>query len=187
MLRRIHLHGSLKGIHPEPISINTATIAEAIKMVTAQLPGFRPDPVKGYRRVRAVGFESLESLLMVDTTSSDIHLYPQLNGGKQGGFIQIVIGAVLIAASFAVPGSMAFLAPILFNLGAAMLLGGILSFFNTPKRDKKDGEQNKSYYLGSPKNTVAIGTRIPILYGRRLVGGHYLSFDISSISTTSAG
>jgi predicted phage tail protein len=75
----------------------------------------------------------------------------------------------------------------LFNLGAAMLLGGILAFFNTPKRDKKDGAANKSYYLGAPKNTVDIGTRIPILYGRRKIGGHYLSFDISSIRTTAAG
>jgi predicted phage tail protein len=186
MQRRIHLHGSLKSIHPEPIVVNTATIAEAMKMLTTQLPGFRPDPVKGYRRIRVVGHESLESLLAVNTTSAEIHVYPQLNGGKQGGFLQILLGAALIAASF-IPGVGTVLAPILFNLGAAMLLGGVLAFFNTPKTDKKDGAQNKSYYLGAPKNTVAIGTRIPILYGRRLVGGHYISFDISSLATTAAG
>lgn len=187
MLRRIHLHGSLKSIHPEPIVIHAATVAEAVKMVTAQLPGFRPDPVLGYKRVTVVGFENIEDLLAINTTATDIHLVPQLNGGKSGGFLQIVLGAVLIAASFALPGSMAFLAPILFNLGAAMLLGGILAFFTAPKTDKKDGKENKSYYLGAPKNTVAIGTRIPVLYGERKVGGHYLSFDISSASTTAAG
>lgn len=180
MLRRIHLHGSLKSIHPEPIEIRAETVADALKAITSQLPGFQGNAIEGPKRIKVVGFDTLESLI-VPTEVVDLHLFPQLNGGKSGGFFQILIGAVLIAASF-IPGLNAF-APILLKVGIMMVLGGILQLFNTPKRDNKDSPEKKSHYLGTPKNTVEIGTRIPILCGEDKIGGHYLSFQIDAIDT----
>lgn len=178
MRRRIHLHGSLKKLHEGPIEVVAETVAEAIKFVTTQLPAFAPNAVDGYKRIKVAGFETFDSLF-APTDVEDIHLFPQLNGGKQGGFIQILIGAALIAASF-IPG-LQFIAPLLLKVGIMLVLGGILQMFNQPKRDNTDAEQRKSHYLGSPRNTVDIGTRIPILCGRRRVGGHYLSFNISAV------
>lgn len=178
MLRRIHLHGSLKQLHPGPIEVHAETPAEAIKAITRQIPGFRPNAVRGPWRVKLAGFETVESLI-APTDVQDLHLFPQLNGGKQGGFLQILLGAVLVAASFFVPQ----FAPILLKLGAMMIIGGILQLFSAPKRDDKDKEEKKSHYLGAPRNTVEIGTRIPILLGEGRIGGHYLSFDIASIDT----
>lgn len=179
MLRRVHLHGSLANIHQGPIEVIADTVAEAIRAVSKQLSGFSPNAINGYRRVRVVGFESVESLFTYNDVE-DVHLVPQFCGGKKGGFVQILIGAALVAASF-IPGNP--LAPLMLKVGALLIIGGLLQFFTAPARDKKDGAQNKSYYLGPPKNTVEIGTRIPILFGRRRIGGHYLSFNISSVDT----
>lgn len=180
MLRRIHLHGSLKTLHPGPIEVYAASVAEALKAVTSQIPGFRGNAVEGPRRIKVMNYETVESLI-VPSADEDLHVFPQLNGGKSGGFFQILIGAVLIAASF-VPGLQAF-APILLKIGIMMVIGGILQLFNTPKRDNKDSVEKKSHYLGTPKNTVEIGTRIPILCGEDKIGGHYISFNIDSVDT----
>lgn len=181
MLRRIHLHGSLKSIHPEVIELHAATVAEALQAITRQLKGFAGNAVTGPLRVKVAGFETVESLI-APSDARDLHLFPQLNGGKNGGFFQVLIGAVLIAASF-IPGVGTTLGPILLKVGIMMVLGGVLQFFNTPKRDNKDSVEKKSHYLGAPKNTVEIGTRIPILCGEDKIGGHYLSFNIDAVDT----
>lgn len=180
MLRRIHLHGSLKSIHPEVIEVHAPSVAEALKAITRQIRGFAGNAITGPLRIKVVGHETIESLIAPSDTQ-DLHLFPQLNGGKNGGFFQILLGVVLIAASF-IPGLNAF-APILLKVGIMMVLGGILQLFNTPKRDNKDSTEKKSHYLGSPKNTVDVGTRIPILCGEDKVGGHYLSFQIDAVDT----
>ena len=177
MRRRVYLHGSLKAIHPHPIEIEASTIAEAIRHVTLLLPGFRPNAKTGRRQIQAVGCKTVEDYFSVG--DEEVHLLPAFHGGKNGGFLQIVIGAVLIAASF-IPGIGQVLAPVLLKVGITMLLGGVLQLLTAPDRDR-GGKQKKSQYLGSPRNTVDIGTRIPILYGRRKVGGHYLSFNISAV------
>ncbi|GJE78095.1 tail assembly protein [Methylorubrum suomiense] len=181
MLRRIHLHGSLKSIHPEVIELHAASVAEALQAITRQVKGFAGNAVTGPLRVKVVGFETMESLV-APSDVRDLHIFPQLNGGKNGGFFQVIIGAVLIAASF-IPGVGQALAPILLKVGIMMVLGGILQFFQTPQRDKKDSPEKKSHYLGPPKNTVEIGTRIAILCGEDKVGGHYLSFNIDAVDT----
>lgn len=181
MLRRIHLHGALKSIHPEPIEIHASTVAEALKAISRQIPGLAGNAVTGPLRIKVVGHETIESLI-APSDAQDLHIFPQLNGGKSGGFFQIVLGALLIAASF-IPGVGQVFAPILLKLGIMMVLGGILQLFNTPKRDNKDKDEKKSHYLGPPKNTVEIGTRIPILCGEDKIGGHYLSFNIDAVDT----
>lgn len=145
--------------------------------MTTQLKGFAPTAKDGYKRVQVVGCHTLEDFFSAND-QPEIHLMPAFNGGKSGGFLQMIIGAVLIAASF-IPG-LQFVAPLLMKVGVMLLLGGILQLLSAPPRDR-DAEKAKSHYLGSPKNTVAIGTRIPILYGRRKIGGHYLSFNISAV------
>lgn len=171
------LHGPLKKLHDGPIEVVADTIAEAIKIVTSQIAGFAPNAVTGYKRLQVAGVDKLEDFFREDDRE-EIHLMPAFNGGKQGGFLQILIGAVLIAASF-IPG-LQFMAPLLMKVGVMLLLGGILQLLSAPPRDRGQ-ESIKSHYLGSPKNTVAIGTRIPILYGKRKIGGHYLSFNISAV------
>ncbi|BCJ91772.1 hypothetical protein IZ6_25070 [Terrihabitans soli] len=114
--------------------------------------------------------------------ADDLHILPQLTGGKSGGFVQILIGAALVAASF-IPGINAVAAGMIMKVGALLILGGLAQMLAPAPLDDQS-EQDRSRYLGSPRNTVQIGTRIPILYGRFRVYGHFLSFDINSRAGT---
>jgi predicted phage tail protein len=173
---KVQLHGSLKAIHPDPIYVNVDTAAEAVEAVTRQLEGFKPD-ANGRKRIRVVGFHTIEDLY-ADLKTEVLDIVPQLNGGKQGGFVQILLGAALVAASFFVPG---IWSSFLLSLGASMALGGIASLLApAPEADKNKNIENR--YLGAPGNTTKIGTRIPIVYGMDRVYGHYLSFDISALN-----
>jgi predicted phage tail protein len=111
----------------------------------------------------------------------DIHLIPQLNGGKNGGFFQVLIGAVLVAASFAATAlGLPTIGGILLKVGITLMIGGVLQLLQQPPREN-DSNSKKNHYLGSPQNTTQIGTTIPILCGRRKVGGQFLSFQIAPV------
>lgn len=191
MRRKIFLHGSLAKLHDGPIEVVSSTIAEAIKIVTRQITGFKPNAIEGYKRIQIVGCDTVESLFDDSSSMEEIHVFPQFNGGKRGGFLQVMIGAALVAASF-IPGvgAIAGAGAFLFSVGASVVLGGVLQMFSAPKRDTptsfapstvSGGEAARNHYLGPPRNTVAIGTRIPILYGRRKVGGHFLSVNVNAV------
>lgn len=179
MKRKVIFHGKLREICPEPVEVEAATIGDALRAVTSQIPGFRPNAIEGRKRIQVAGVRAVEDLI-TPCDMKEIHVFPQMNGGKKGGFVQILLGVVLVAAALFL-GAATFLGSLLMKVGMMMLLGGILQLISAPNRDKDDKQQKKSHYLGPPQNTVDIGTRIPILYGRRKVGGHFLSFNISAV------
>lgn len=183
MLRTIYLHGSLKALHDGPIKVFAETIAEAIKIATTQIKGFEPNAITGRKCIQIVGVHS-EFDLYEKNNQEEIHVLPFFGGGKKGGLIKILIGAVLIAASF-IPGVAPLIGSFLFSVGISMILSGVLQVLTpAPKRDTTpNAADQKNNYLGAPKNTVEIGTRIPILYGRRKIGGHLLSVNISAVQT----
>lgn len=180
MLRRVFLHGTLKKLHDGPIEVVASNVAEAIRHVSLQVPGFEPNALTGYKRIQVAGCDTIEDLF-ADNDMEEIHIFPQFNGGKKGGFLQILIGAALVVASFVVPGG-PIIAGLLLKVGALVVLGGVLQLFSAPNRDSGPAaQQQANHYLGAPKNTVAIGTRIPILYGRRKIGGHILSINVNAV------
>ncbi|RWB08775.1 MAG: tail assembly protein [Mesorhizobium sp.] len=153
-------------------------MAEVIECVTRQLPGFAPRPVEGRHRIKVVGCETRQSLYCPLGDQTEIHIVPQFNGGKSGGLGQILIGAALIAIGVFTFGATTFWGSMLLKVGALSLLGGLAQLLApTPENDTS---KDQSRYLGSPKNTVSIGTRIPILYGEDRVYGQFLSFDINA-------
>lgn len=194
MRKRVFFHGRFKKLFPEPIEIVASTAEEAIAGVTRQLPQLRPVPGKRRHCFKVLDFDTVESLKL-PTDVEEIHLYPNFSGGKDsGGFLQIAIGAVLIAAAIFMPPSIGglvlvegvTLGSVVFSLGVSLALGGLLALMSpAPKRDLGDstggaGDPEPSKYLGAPRNTAAVGTRIPIGYGRHMIYGHYLSFDIQA-------
>lgn len=181
MRRRVYFHGSLKKlVGSDPFEVEAEDVASAIEGVTRQLPALAPNPVTGRFRVGVVGCDKAEDLKRTDM--EDIHIVPQMSGGKKGGFFQILIGAVLVAAAFIISPSLSLEVSVaLFTSGAAMMLGGVLSFLlPVPQRDTAVGDPEASKYLGSPRNTARIGTRIPVLYGRDRAYGHFISIDIDA-------
>lgn len=173
---RIILKGrKLRRIFGETVEIASSTVAEAIQGMSFQRFG---RPHMGMEIIPAMipGLKGVSDLFE-PTEQTEIELYPMVYGHGGGGWGQIIMGVVLIAASF-IPGCQFLLA-----MGIGMLLQGIVSLLTPmPKIDTSTSNTNdkRSKYLGSPKNTTASGTRIPILYGRDKIGGHFISSDSDS-------
>jgi predicted phage tail protein len=205
MKRKILLHGRLKKLCPDGLEIDAATVAEAIRGLCAVTNGaFNPIPGKGRHEISVVGFPTRESLYEpIPDEVTELHLMPTFAGGKRGGVMQVIIGVVIIVAAVvaALPSggtSLALGTSVLWGMttagglmfaGVMMAAGGLLAMMSpAPKMDTGVGSTSysgssnpeASKYLGAPQNTVKIGTRIPILYGRTRVYGHILSLGIQA-------
>jgi predicted phage tail protein len=193
--KRIILHGSLKSLHDGPLEVYADTVAEAIRYLSNKA-GLNLLPLDKRPVVQVVGFDGAESLSK-PTDVEEIHVLPAFvgSGGKSGGFMQIVIGAVLIAAvvftgGFGL-GFSSMLAGAAFSLGASLVLGGLMQMLApAPNRDlgiESQADPEASRYLGAQGNTVAAGTRVPIIYGKTKAYGHYISFNVNAVDYIGEG
>lgn len=181
MRRVVHLHGKFAAYHDGPIEIIASTIWEVIEAVSLQVRGFAPG-LDGHQRVQVAGFSTFEDLKRRDTQTVDIHIFPALAFGKEGGLIQTIIGTVLVVASFLLPAGP--WTPMLMSTGITMIIGGVMQMLSpVPQLNSGNESEQRSKYLPSSQNTVAIGTPIPLLYGRYRVGGHILSLNIDATDT----
>jgi predicted phage tail protein len=172
------------GFTPEPIEVQTAAATgfEVIEAIGRQLKALAPDPVLGPKQVALVGYRTFEDMA-APLKDGDVVVVPAFAGAKKGLF-QILLGGILVGLSFFIGGP--WLSSFLLKLGAMLVLGGLSQLLN--KTPKADGDSNEeSRYLGAPKNTVAIGTRVPVIYGRYQHGGHYLAYDVNAIMVNPYG
>ncbi len=103
----------------------------------------------------------------------EIRIVPVIEGSKRGGILQIVLGVVLIAASY-------FGAPTA-PAGIALLAGGVIQMLSPQAAGLKQSaspENMPSYAFGSAKNTTASGNPVPICIGDRRWGGAIISASI---------
>lgn len=103
----------------------------------------------------------------------EIRIVPVIEGSKRGGILQIVLGVVLIAASY-------FGAPTA-PAGIALLAGGVIQMLSPQAAGLKQSaspENMPSYAFGSAKNTTASGNPVPICIGERRWGGAIISASI---------
>lgn len=103
----------------------------------------------------------------------EIRIVPVVEGRKRGGILQIVLGVVLIAASY-------FGAPTA-PAGIALLAGGVIQMLSPQASGLKQSaapENMPSYAFGSAKNTTASGNPVPICIGERRWGGAIISASI---------
>lgn len=194
MRKVVYLHGPLREKWPEPFVVEADTPAEAINAFCKQTKVLNPAPGQHRPVFQVVGYNDPRLLFLPNANENEeIHLVPACIGGAKGGFLQILVGAALIAAAF-IPGLQGVTLPVLgsmssmfLSMGIKFVLSGLMMFLSpAPSLDSSPSDQDPepSKYLGAPGNTVKIGTRIPILYGEVKVGGHYLSFDIDAKDTS---
>lgn len=103
----------------------------------------------------------------------EIRIVPVIEGSKRGGILQIVLGVVLIAASY-------FGAPTA-PAGIALLAGGVIQMLSPQAAGLKQSaspENMPSYAFGNAKNTTASGNPVPICIGERRWGGAIISASI---------
>lgn len=187
---KIKFHGFLEKLIPEVIEGSFETLHDAIMYVSHNYPALKAPLEIGRYAIQIPGYATRESIYCKLYTDN-IDIYPYTEMSKSGGIGQMIVGAVMIVVALVAnkfsPGNpvSAYLA----NWGLTLMVFGALAYLLTPKLKNKsdDGSSADNKYLGSPANTTASGTPIPIGYGLFKVRGHYLSFNISSSSLVMAG
>ncbi|AIL60943.1 tail assembly protein [Pseudomonas alkylphenolica] len=180
MKRTIRLYGVARKHFGREYTLDVHSVRDAITALCAMVPGFEKFMVTAEERglVFAVfsdtrNLENQELDLLGDDNGV-IRIAPIIQGSKQAGLFQTVLGAVLIVAGvfggFSAPVGMALMAG-----GAGMALGGVVQMLSptakTGSLDRNEDGNNPSYGFGSAVTTIAQGNPYPVLYGEREIGG----------------
>lgn len=167
--------------------------AEAIQALCAIKPGFERHILtsnqqyavfKGKKNLDADGLHHGNNGLAVKIVALPV-------GAKKGGLTQIFIGVALIVASFFTAGAAlaiglsamtaASAAVAVFGMGASLALGGLVQMLSPQPAglgQRIDPDNKPSYAFGGPVNTAALGGPVPVLFGRREIGGAIISAGI---------
>jgi predicted phage tail protein len=184
-MKKIQLLGELGKKFGKSFDFDVRNPAEAVKALCANFPEFKQHLVDSEKRGIAykvlVGKEAKSvDELHNPSGKQSIKFVPILQGAG-GGTLNVILGAVLIAASF-IP----FLAPIspyLMSAGIAMVIGGVVQMLTPMPNLNADTSNNQpdnkpSYAFNGAVNTTAQGYPVPVGYGRMIVGSAVISAGI---------
>lgn len=184
MLTKVRLDGVMGKTFGKDWDLAVSSPAEALRLIEANRPGLRAwiaqnkEKYAAYRIVCTYE-DGREEHLDDDSyplergNLKSIRFTPTVAGAGSVG--KIIVGALLIVASFYLPGA---ISPYVFKIGAALVIGGIIEALSPrPKRREDDGGPN-SYYFNGPVNTEQQGAAVPLIYGRVMAGSHVISASI---------
>lgn len=130
---------------------------------------------------RNIGFDDLGYPITDDV----IKIIPVVIGSKRAGALQTILGAVLVVVGVVVGylsgGTLSAVGFATAKVGFAMMLGGVVQMLSpqTPGlSSKQDADNQASYAFGGVTNTAAQGYPVPLLYGKRRIGGAIISAGI---------
>lgn len=201
MLKKMTLSGGLAKKFGKVHQFHVADMREMLRAMCASVPGFKKYVSNAhlngvrfafYSGGKNIGLEEFD----MSTGATEYRMSQVIEGSKQAGVLQIVIGAIaLVAAFFTAGASLAAwgaamtagaigATTILTGIGISMMLGGVVSMltpqpsYNIGSASSTDNQPN--YAFGAPVNTVAMGYPVPVLYGQREIGGAIISAGIFS-------
>lgn len=181
MKRTIKLYGVLRKHFGREYSLDVNSPRDAITALCVMVPGFEKFLTTGEERglVFTVfsGTRNLDGqeLDLHGNDSADIRIAPIIQGSKQAGLFQTILGVGLVIAGFASGGLSTGLGMALLAGGGSLALGGVVQMLSpTPQTgslDRNEDGNNPSYGFGSAVTTIAQGNPYPVLYGEREIGG----------------
>jgi predicted phage tail protein len=186
MLRTIKVYGELaKKLGRHTFQAEVSSAAEAVRFLVSNFPWLEKHMSDQYYKVKTGKVILEKEQLHYPTGNAEvISITPVIAGAGPIG--RAIFGVFLIAFSFFIPGAALFgisLAPIVFSVGASLLLGGIAQLLTpTPKAPEQD-RKNESYIFSGIANSSRIGLAIPVIYGETIVGSITIAtgIDISRI------
>ncbi|WP_273889838.1 tail assembly protein [Serratia marcescens] len=186
-VKTIRLYGVLGERFGRVHSMAVSSPIEALKALSVMIPGFQQFMLesKGRGLTFAV-FEGKRNLrkddLQLQANGNDIRIAPLIMGSKKAGMFQTILGAVLVVAGAVLSFTpFAAASPYLYMTGASMMLGGVVQMLSPMQgglASRQDPDNKPSYAFGGPVNTIAQGNPVPILYGKRRIGGAIISAGI---------
>ena len=194
-LKTIRLLGAAGRKFGREFKLAVKSPAEAFRALCALHPGLRGWVLEQHEkgvawRVITKDRKGLnEDGLQMETGSETITFAPTMRGaggGGVGGFFQIILGVVLIAAALIIPFGVAGGGLALGLLGGSLVLGGVAQLITpTPTLPKQaetgeeDGRELNSALFTRAGGNNAQAEVVPVLYGRRLVPApRNISFDL---------
>ncbi|EML2066038.1 tail assembly protein [Enterobacter asburiae] len=183
VMTRIELSGILGKTYGKVHHRLVRTIAEAINALAKTINGFEKflntSKARGltyavYRDKKNIGVDDLG----FPVSGEVIRIVPVVIGSKKAGLLQTILGAVLVVVGVV---TSAYGGAPLIGAGIGMMAGGIVQMLSpqpTGLASKQSADNRASYAFGGVTNTAAQGYPVPLLYGRRRIGGAIISAGI---------
>ena len=199
MLRKVKLHGELaKFVGHEEFEAVIKTTAEAVKFLITNFPKLEAYMSDKYYQVLVGDTELDEKQIHDPIGKSEIHIVPVITGAGGSSFNRILLGGVLIGASFLFPGAGMFGTTSLFGssvtgtvaagigtalsaVGAGMVLNGVSEIlFPLPTPEEQEDDPRISFNFSGVQNTSRAGTAHPIVYGEIVTGSVVISASVDT-------
>lgn len=167
-----------------------STPREVFRALSATIPGFesfmRSSKARGQTFAIFVDNKNIgEDDLDYPNMGRVIRIIPVIIGSKKSGILQTILGAALVAVgaimTYMSGGTASPLAAGLMTTGVGMMAGGIIQMLSPQPGglvSKQDSDNRASYAFGGVTNTAAQGYPVPLLYGKRRIGGAIISAGI---------
>jgi predicted phage tail protein len=183
-MKTIKVYGQLaKEVGQRVFRAEVESVAEAVRFLIANFPHLEHLMADQYYRVSTGKHILSEHDLHNPVSDTEvISITPVIAGAGAVG--RIIVGVLLIAASFFIPGVALFgvaLAPIVLGIGVSLVLGGVaqlLSPVPSTQIGEKDPKAVDSYSFSGIQNTSRSGLPIPIIYGQVVVGSITISAGV---------
>lgn len=185
-LKTIRLYGVLGATFGRVHRLAVDTRQEAIKALGVIIPGFEKflltSKTRGLTYAVFDGKRNLASDELDFIVADEIRIAPVIIGSKKAGVFQTILGVALLAvATFAPWGAALWASDLVGAIGISTALGGVMQML-TPVQGgismRQSPDNKPSYAFGGPVNSIAQGNPVPILYGRRRIGGAIISAGI---------
>lgn len=184
LVKNIKLSGSLGKRFGVFHKFAVDSFPEAIRALSSQVDGFRDFMSSEVgQKMRFAIFVDGENVGESDVKkfrcAREIRIIPVPTASKNGGLLQVVIGAVIMVAAFYTGGAslaaMGAMSSAAFMAGGAMILGGVTQMMSPQPggmdMSNKSAENRPSYAFGGAVNTTAAGYPVALPYGERTDGG----------------
>lgn len=180
---KIKLYGALAEKYGKEFTFfGVDTVLTAIDALSANFSSFRADVLKNkYYHVWIDDTQIDENELILSVENRTIKIMPTLQAAG-GGVGKVILGAVLIAASFLpipIPGYQGFMV----KMGLGLMLAGFAELIFTPPIDTPDADGNSagSYLFSGAVNIVQEGVPVPLGYGLVRIGSTNISNSIREV------
>lgn len=193
VMTTIKLSGPMIGLFGREHQRLVSTTREVFNALSVTLPGFQQymntSNSRGLTFAIFVDKKNIaEDDLDFHTGGHVIRIVPVIIGSKRAGTLQTILGAVLV-----VVGAIGAFTPwgqavgggawgsAAMKIGAAMMVGGVAQMLSpqaTGLASKQSSDNRASYAFGGVTNTTAQGYPVPLLYGKRRIGGAIISAGI---------
>lgn len=169
-----------------------STVHEATRALAATIVDFEKFMISSDRRgLTYAVFQGKKNIgnddLGYPVTKDVIRIVPVIIGSKKAGVLQTILGAVLVVVG-AVVGVMTSWTGVggvigsgMVTAGIGLMAGGVIQMLSPQAAglaSKQSADNQASYAFGGVTNTAAQGYPVPLLYGRRLIGGAIISAGI---------